>query len=273
MKEENLNEIWLKNLERIFTKEAIDIFSNKIEYKDYLIDYDVSRKFCYAFLKDKKNFLIFGRECDILGDQTLAIRKTEVYFKFFYYIWKNWETEKEIFELFWKSEAAFFAEMFFIRWMSYFDKLAHIINISIGHKLESRHISFSKIIEEISENPNELSSILKYLSKIPKTRIYDRVRNIRNELVHNFYTYFKLGVSSIPGGKVKKGKWEDRKIPDHVWDKYGKKLEGPMITISYESPQHTIGEIWDIIDDATDLLVEIKLKVLEYADEIGYKAS
>lgn len=249
---------WGNYRRKIFTEEATKFFEEEFEDKDYAISPDDVDKFCYSFEKGKYPLPLIP-ECHVLSLHSTGILWTEEYFKFYYYILKNWEWEREWFSERSMLEAALFAETFFLGWYSYFEKLSHIMNASIGCPFDTergrgkvKECTFKGICNYIiNDDQEKYNRLLLDLADIKGSPIYKKIEKIRHDLTHRYMTLFTLAGSNIYGAVVER------------------RSRTTKFTLG-AAPEYDLDEINSIIDEATDLLVEIKEKVLDYADETGY---
>lgn len=230
---------------RIYTDEAIGIFNNEIVFKDYEITLGEAKIIAPLFAdREVDTFTVPLDEFYVLSHHSSGLSRSDMLFQFHRKVFQR-ET-KEYFKGTDLIIASYYAEDFFIRWFSYFDKLSHIMNFALGFPLTTASCSFHSICEKEDVIRSLDNELIQYLATIYKDPIYEEIKSTRHDLIHRFLTSFSFAGSVPYGAEVTKD---------------GEKKE---ILFDKSCEPYTIDDIYKLISEATDLLVEIKSKMISY---------
>ncbi len=266
MKEDKDYKDWYEFATRVYSKNALEIFANEVTRKDYGLSSDEVERFAAVFRVLSDSFKISPQlECYILQVHLYGISIADNHYQFYYYLWAKNDHKNELYRRSDLMEASFYAESFILRWFSYFEKLSNIINWPLGYPLDTEYTgdprvlcSFKRICNLIENNISKNNTLLHYLADIANKETYNNISALRHDLTHRYLTLHSFAGSSIYGAIVKRAE-EGKTITLSL---------GPKKAEKQEERIYTPEEVYSIIDEGTDLLVEIKNKVLGFASEV-----
>jgi hypothetical protein len=259
MKESQDYKDWYEFATRVYSKNALDIYANKISVKDYELNTEEARRFATAFANPSETFKSYPiNECYILQVHLHGIAMADRRYQFYYYLWAKDDHKKESYRYSDLMDASFYAESFFLRWYNYFEKLSHVMNWAIGFEFDTRKsinhydtcslkgifrylsgnrrktvnrtCSFINVCRHLRRKPTTTNPLLSSLSRIHRRGIYKQISGIRHDLTHRFLNFTSLAGSSMYGAIAKH---EDKKYSGVLpinFDKINERLaESPLI--------------------------------------------
>jgi hypothetical protein len=279
-------------LKRVYSEEALNILSKDITFKDFKICFEEAKSIAPIFAESAHD--IFStpiNECLVLCQHSSSLEIADTYFRLFY---RFQEMEDDVSnKLGYEMLAAYYAEDFFLRWYSYFDKISHILNYALGKPFITKGrkgCDFKKIVKKIEEYYEKgvfIGEHLEYFISLKNGPVFRTIEDLRQDLAHRFLTSASLCGDVCYGTEVEdvtaseafgeSGSYAQTRIYEILGLRGGEKIKkttimpGPPERPGLTKTPYDLGEVFTIIDGATDILVDIKKKFIEWSrpEDIG----